>query len=339
MKKQLPASPVSATQFVDNLVAGNKLTKTDASVLNLFLKSKDGYLKEGVCSFFASYLITSMENVKTSILNLSIKGYIKEIEATGRYIFDYEKFNIDKDCVEYFNNSSVIVENHMEAHSSYALKTLRELCCNLQNKTVYLFIVMTDPDVFLDIFDFRTDNGLKTILFMPAKNNIQEEKHKNYSEVYGKWVTLFHDKNDKFKKLVKLYTVKNNYKYLWSSCLTEKTVRFNCYEYHSGTTRYGNILQTNNDTTLYDLVKREYQKAYQEKIPMKEFERGRWLYYRYILPYSTKILLFIIVFLAAICCILDMLIISGIFSMLIIVVSFISNDIQNWINKKIELEF
>ena len=250
-----------------------------------------------------SFLTRDDRNIigqKLTLLNAEKKYIYIDKES---YKFNYEQYNV-KDI-------PFVVEKPIEdcgvAVSSDARKSLKETMQNTQS-CVYLFMAITPINYFEELLNYRISKGRKTVVFFPHKKCINVNANKGYENDLNTW--LLYQNKHKATDFFKFYLIKNkNYKHLYSSCLTENVVRFNYFEYRKDgkfRTGTGRVQAGEKDTSFYEMVMKEYEKAFYERIP--NFTRYTWK--EYVKSFFRKYLIGTTIFILAFCAIVFYLVLN-----------------------------
>ena len=212
------------------------------------------------------------------------------------YKFNYDQYDI-KDI-------PFVVEKPIEdcgvAVSSDARKSLKETMQNTQS-CVYLFMAITPINYFEELLNYRISEGRKTVVFFPHKDCVNINANKGYDDDLNTW--LLYQNRHKATDFFKFYLINNkNYKHLYSSCLTENTVRFNYFEYRKDgkfRTGTGRVQAGEKETSFYEMIMKEYEKAFYERIP----KLTKYTWKEYVKSFFRKHLIETTIFIIAICAI------------------------------------
>jgi len=241
---------------------------TDIEIIICVAKHKSGIHISNAHSYIESFLERNDRNIISNKLTLlgNEKKYIylDSNDDTNTYKFNYGQYDI-KDI-------SYVVEKPIEdyevAVGAKARKSLKETMQDTQS-CVYLFMAVTPVDYFEELLDYRIEKGRNTVVFFPHKKCVNINANPSYEQDFNTWEQYLnkHKGTDFFK----FYLINNKeYTHLYSSCLTENIIRFNYFEYRKDgkiRTGGGRVHVGEKNTSFYDMIMKEYEKSFYERIP------------------------------------------------------------------------
>jgi len=158
-------------------------------------------------------------------------------------------------------------------------KKLNEII-ETEKSRIYIFMSITHINTIKDSLSVRINNGWETVVLFPHIKCVNEKTNKDYCEVQGSWrgFLKYLERNYVQQHLYFYYINNWKYEHLYSSCWTDSRAIYSCYEYSKDKkidTRSGYYQVVPVGTSFYDIIKREYENAYYERIT---FSMGNHFY-------------------------------------------------------------
>jgi hypothetical protein len=278
---------VDINTLANEIKATYHLSEDEYLLLELFIRTRGHSLSEYEYLLNAPLHYPQLQNkdigaimaaltIKTRSDIIGISGDNEKREYTLIETFKEQLIDIE---ISYI--AVVLFENYGNAKESR--QSLNDIFIN-ENNTLYLYLALTPPEGFPKLRD-RINAKKKTIFFMSHKSNFSTEQ---YDICIKKWIDFIRESG---KEQVEFYLVKNQkkenektidcYKFLYSSLLAQNTVRFNIYKYNENgkvVTGIGNLIESQmNENSLYDITKRAYTDAWNERIGVRQISIKEWL--------------------------------------------------------------
>ncbi|MDR1803958.1 MAG: hypothetical protein LBQ94_10160 [Treponema sp.] len=237
---------------------------------------KSGFSMDNAHEIIEGFLRRNDRNVIRSKLTFlcDTKDYIC-LDPDKFYKFNYEKYVVKN--IPYV--IEVAIKDLGVAVGGEARKSLEETMKN-EESCVYLFMAVTSINYFEELLNNRIQKGYNTVVFFPHKNCINMNANQSYDTDLNTWSQYL--ENGNARKYLDFYLINNKkYKHLYSSCITKNIVRYNHYEYrddnmiHTGT---GRIQLGKVNTSFYDMVIKEYECAFYEKIPLWKYNKLKCIF-------------------------------------------------------------
>jgi hypothetical protein len=250
--------------------------------------------------------------------------YIYVCPKTRSYKFYYEKYDIINIPYEV----DVSIKEVGAAVSGDARDSLTETMKSEQS-CIYLFMAVTSKDFFEESLNNRIQQRRKTVVFFPHKKSVDIKVNSGYYANLNSWLEYL--KEDRVKAFLDFYYINNKkYKYMYSSCLTENIVRYNYYEYrkdekiHTGS---GRVQVGQKDTSFYDIIKKEYENAFYERIPIGGYCKKEY-FFSFLRRNLIKMLFAIFAIIAVIAFVKKEPDISSILVLATMIIGFLQNTIN-----------
>lgn len=210
---------------------------------------------------------TALKNIIIEHYGLTLQqidNYIDTLIADEELLIQYStEKKIKKYVVTEEQNRTLksSFENLGAPQSNNALQSLLHLI-NTEKKNIIIVSDATSPTTYQGLQN-RINNNLSTTILLPPKKEIPNEKHPQYTKIMKEWRKFYKEnRNNKFLTILISRSINPSIR---TGLLTTDYARINIRELDPQTTRNGNIIKVNSNTTLYyqfnSIVKKQTKKA------------------------------------------------------------------------------
>ena len=255
---------------------GNKLGLSETSKRSLSALARDPHGIERIAapSMLASTLNISIDEANQSLLELHGKQLLCEPSSSPpRLYLDLERLGLTDQERELLIRRRTPYENCGAPHSERAMASLATFFDDTEGP-IYVALEVTAPEIFSHLAD-RASREVPTTFLMPRKNSVPNHRRQHYDEVRQRWVKMIRDSDAKFRKNVEIRITEVPYTDLFTSALSKEKARFDLRFLDTGTTRDGDILEVQKNTSLYYVIRHRYEDALVRSCPLWKIWWGR----------------------------------------------------------------
>ena len=256
------------------------LTGGEAEILRYLAREPLGIPEDGFGSILASRTHMTPSECTAAAVRLATRNFItlrKEEDGDARYFANMAALPLDCAALDGLariaRGDALLVLG--APHGERAMRTLSEVFLN-ERRPIFLALDITGHEVFKEKLEERARRGLRTTFMAPAKRAIPEHLRKHWEDIFYAWAQYLSGSSRELRRNVALLLTPKYYRHLSTSLATEDFVRFDVYWTDDDTTRNGEIVQASKSTSLYDLVRAQYEDAYATADPFWRADPGRW---------------------------------------------------------------
>jgi hypothetical protein len=263
---------------LQDAIANQGLDEFESRVLEELGVDAHGLDRLAAPGFIASLTNRPMEESSDAIISLLGRGLLVAVDdaaGVSRLFVNYAALGIDDETRLALLAKPASFTTLGSPHSERAMETLAALLRE-ERGPIYLGIEVTSRKVFKEL-DARASEGRKTIFLLPRKQDVRSELGVHYDEVIRDWIAHLKDGASYLRRNIELRVTQQPFPYLFTSALTSSRVRLDVFSYEAGTTRQGEIIETQRGSSLYDLAFAQFREAHRDSRPLRQVWPGKWL--------------------------------------------------------------
>lgn len=261
-----------AKEIFFNSIKPLNLEENIANALFFFVIYPDGFEKnEGIASI--GELLDDIDYKEAAKIFVSLLGdglIIKQEKNNGdeRYLENKEKTKITdsirQEIINLLDQEKTYIDEG-EPHSEGSLNGL-DMFFKSSEKPIYLACEWAPPDKFRKL-TWRAEKRFKTVFLMPHKRHVPEAHLKTYENNLRNWKILLKE-NPTLRKYTRIQITSSSLPELHTSGYRSDLARFRVRFLKNVISRRGNMLEVKKETSLYNLIEKEYLRAIRSSYPL-----------------------------------------------------------------------
>jgi hypothetical protein len=275
---------MDALKELETAISNLQLEELPRAVLTEIASDPHGLDPEAAPSVLASLTHRTLADCSHACTDLASSQLVIKVRdgSRERLVANYSKMNIAEELRQALLIRACSFETLGAPHSAKAMATLDALF--EEKEPIYIALEITSHRVFRHL-KHRANNHRVTIFLMPRKNDLPQERHAHHDEVLREWKEFIRTGDSKLKDFIKVRLTAVPYRHLYTSSISANRVRFDMYAFTAGehSTRRGDMVQADRNTSLYESVYREYRAAAHYSLPLFQLWPIEFLEY-----YATK---------------------------------------------------